>query len=135
MVIRNSLPVVLVAYAAASLFHHIHNAEFLADYPGMPPWLSRTGVYAAWLGATAIGVIGYWLLRRGYRAVGLVLLFLYGCYGLDSLAHYALAPLSAHTPAMNLSIWFEAAAASALLVLLAQRRIVRSVMALHGPRR
>jgi len=30
----------LAAYAAASLFHHVHNAEFLDQYPNMPAWLS-----------------------------------------------------------------------------------------------
>jgi hypothetical protein len=112
------LPVCLLAYAAASLFHHVHNAEFLGEYPNMPAWLSPLVVYAAWLGAAVVGLAGYLLLRRGYRAIGLVLLAVYGCYGLDGLAHYALAPLSAHTLTMNLSIWFEAATAAALLIML-----------------
>ena len=29
------LPVLLLAYGAASLAHFIHNAEFLPDYPGL----------------------------------------------------------------------------------------------------
>jgi hypothetical protein len=73
-------------------------------------------VYAAWLGATVIGFAGYVLLRRDYRLAGLVLLIVYGCYGLGSLAHYLLAPVSAHSLAMNLSIWLEAATALALVV-------------------
>jgi len=109
------LPILLI-YATASLFHHVHNAEFLAEYPNMPAWLSRSAVYAAWLAATSIGFIGYRILRRGYRLVGLTLLAAYACYGLDALAHYALAPLSAHSPMMNLSIGLEAAAAATLLV-------------------
>ena len=36
----DGLPILLLAYAAASLFHHIHNAEYLTEYPGMPDWLS-----------------------------------------------------------------------------------------------
>jgi hypothetical protein len=111
-----ALVIVLVAYAAASLFHHAHNAEFLDQYPNMPAWLSRMWVYAAWLGATVIGFAGYVLLRRDYRLAGLVLLIVYGCYGLGSLAHYLLAPVSAHSLAMNLSIWLEAATALALVV-------------------
>ena len=95
-------------FATASLIHHIHNAEFLADYPNMPAWLTRIGVYAAWLGATAVGVLGWWLRRR-------LLVALYACYGLASLGHYAVAPLSAHTPTMHLTILFEIAAAAALL--------------------
>lgn len=107
----------LLAYAAASLFHHVHNAAFLDQYPNLPAWLSPMRVYLAWLGTTAIGFGGYVLLRRGYRLPGIVLLIAYGCYGLDALAHYIAAPVSAHTLAMNLSIWLEAAAAAGLLFL------------------
>jgi hypothetical protein len=115
--IRNStvLPIVLLAYAGASLFHHVHNAEFLGEYPHMPAWLTRAGVYAAWLAATAVGAIGYWSGRRS-------LLIAYACYGLLSFAHYALAPVSAHTLAMNLSISLEAVTAAALLVVVLKRR-------------
>ena len=105
---RAPLLPVLLAYAAASLFHHMHNAEFLDHYPNMPAWLSRTGVYGAWLGATAVGILGYWLRRR-------LLLALYACYGLAVLVHYAIAPVSAHTPMMHLTIVLEAATAAALL--------------------
>jgi hypothetical protein len=111
------LPLALAACAAATLVHHAHNAEFLDQYPNLPAWLSRTWVYVAWATATGAGLLGYLLLRRGYRPAGLVLLFAYGCYGLDGLVHYALAPLSAHTVTMNVSIWLEAAAALVLLTL------------------
>ena len=104
--------IALLACVAATLFHHIHNAEFLNQYPNLPAWLSPAGVYGAWLAATAIGLAGYWWRRRG-------LLIAYGCYGLGGLAHYVLAPVSAHTLAMNLSIWLEAAAAAALLSVVA----------------
>jgi hypothetical protein len=119
---RIPLSIALIVAAAASLLHHAHNAEFLDQYPNMPAWLSPAGVYAAWSAATAIGAGGYWLLTRGYRLAGVALLILYGCYGLDGLVHYALAPVSAHSGVMNLSIWLEAAAALALLVVLFQRR-------------
>lgn len=105
----------LLACAAASLFHHVHNAAFLDQYPNMPAWLSPMWVYVAWVGTTAIGFLGYVLLRRGYRLPGIALLIVYGGYGLDVLAHYLVAPVSAHTLAMNLSIWLEAAAAAGLL--------------------
>jgi hypothetical protein len=39
------LLIFLLAYGAASLFHHVHNAEFLNEYPNMPTWLSRAQVY------------------------------------------------------------------------------------------
>ena len=114
------LPILLI-YATASLFHHAHNAAFLDQYPNMPAWLSPGAVHAAWLVSTAIGLLGYGLLRRGYRFAGLSLLVAYGCYGLDVLAHYALAPLSAHSPMMNLSIGLEAAAAATLIVAVLRR--------------
>jgi hypothetical protein len=95
--------------------HHVHNAEFLHYYPGMPAWLSPAWVYGAWVTMTTLGVTGYVLFMRGRSVAGLVLLAAYGCYGLDVLVHYALAPLGAHTPAMNASIWLEAGTAIALL--------------------
>ena len=57
----------LLLYCAASLVHFAHNAEFLADYPNLPAWLSRAQIYAVWLGITAIGVAGYILCRVGRR--------------------------------------------------------------------
>ena len=53
-----TLTVLLVAYAAATLLHFAHNAEFLAEYPNMPAWLTRTKVYAAWLMLSALGAAG-----------------------------------------------------------------------------
>ena len=109
------LLVLLVVNAAATLAHHAHNAELLEQYPNMPAWLSRLGVYAAWLGALLIGLAGYVLVQRGRRFAGLALLIAYGCYGLDGLGHYAVAPMSMHTATMNLTIWLEAAAGAGLL--------------------
>lgn len=113
-----ALLAVVLACAAATLFHHAHNAAFLAEYPNMPSSLTPAGVYLAWLGATAVGLSGYLLVRRGYRIAGMALMAAYGVYGLDGLVHYLLAPASAHTPLMNLSIWLEAAAGTALLITL-----------------
>ena len=108
------LLILLLAYGAASLVHYAHNAEFLADYPNMPAWLSRAKVYVAWFGVTAIGVLGYLLVRRGHQLGGLCVIAVYAAIGFDGLAHYRLAPLSAHTATMNLSIWLEVATAALL---------------------
>jgi hypothetical protein len=120
----------LLAYGAASLFHHVHNAEFLTEYPNMPAWLSRVQVYAAWLGVTAVGLVGYLLMRWRYQLAGLLALGIYGALGLYGLGHYVVAPLSAHTFTMNVTIWLEvttallllAAVASSILKLLRQHR-------------
>jgi hypothetical protein len=122
----------LLIYAAASLFHHIHNAEFLADYPNMPAWLSRGKVYAAWLGVTAVGLAGCLLVRRGHRLVGLCVLAIYAASGFDGLGHYVLAPLSAHTATMNLTIGVEVATATLLLIVVA-RLIGRQVRMSGSP--
>lgn len=113
------LLILLLAYAAASLLHHVHNAEFLHEYPNMPAWLSPARVYAAWVGVTAVGLTGYLLIGRGYQLAGLAALTVYGALGLDGLGHYTLAPWSAHTITMNLTIWLEAGTAMLLLAAVA----------------
>jgi len=114
-----ALAVLLFAYAGASLIHHVHNAEFLADYPNMPGWITRPAVYAAWLCETMLGVAGYLILRRGHPVVGIGLIVVYAAFGFDAFAHYALAPAAAHTAAMNATIWLEAAAATLVFVAIA----------------
>jgi hypothetical protein len=119
--VHAGLLVVLLAYCAASLLHYTHNAAFLDEYPNMPAWVSPLAVYAAWLAVTAIGVAGYLLIRSGRWLAGLALVVVYGALGFDGLSHYSLAPFSAHTFTMNLTILLEAAAA--LLVIVAAARM------------
>lgn len=115
-----SLPLLalFVLYTLASLVHFTHNAEFLADYPGLPNWLTRAQVYVAWLVVFAIGLTGLLLVRAGKALAGLVILVIYAVLGFAGLDHYFAAPFSAHTFTMNFTIWFEVAAAFALLVYL-----------------
>ena len=110
------LPGLLLLYLAASLVHFTHNAEFLGDYPNLPPWLTRTGVYLAWIGQSSIGILGYVLYRSGWRLVGLALLLVYAGFGFDGLLHYTRAPFDSHTAAMNFTIWFEVATAALVLL-------------------
>src|SRR6476646_6845537 len=106
----------LLVYAAASLLHFTHNAEFVADYPNLPATWSRMDVYLAWIGMTLVGLAGWILLSRGFRIAGLVLLAAHAALGLDSLGHYLLAPMSAHTLAMNSTILLEVTAAGLVMV-------------------
>ena len=113
---KRTLLTLLLVHAAASLIHFSHNAEFLSDYPNMPAWLSPAGVYAAWLVEAAVGITGLVLFLRGHAA-GLFIIAAYGVLGLAGLDHYTLAPLTAHTFTMNLTIWLETLTAAALLMM------------------
>ena len=112
---RISLPL-LGVYTFASFLHFAHNGLRLADYPNMPGWITAAGVYGTWLDSAAVGLVGLVLSRLGYRVTGLLLLALYAVAGLDGLAHYALAPFSAHSLAMNFTIGFEVLTATLLLI-------------------
>lgn len=115
-------------YGAASLVHFAHNAEFLADYPNLPKSWSPAHVYLAWVGMTIVGVLGWLLLYRGFSFAGLFALAVYAAFGLDSLGHYVLAPLSAHTVAMNVTILAEVTAAGCVLIEVA-RQVARHAFA------
>ena len=105
-----------VIYGVASLIHFVHNGLYLHDYPNMPTWLTALGVYAAWLVVATVGCAGYGLYRWGARRIGLLVMALYALLGLDSLGHYVVAPLAAHSMAMNATILGEVGSAAALLV-------------------
>src|SRR5580704_6438636 len=126
------LPGLLLLYGATSLLHFAHNAQYLADYPHLPAWLSRADVWVSWCALTALGVAGFLIYRRGHRGVGLVLLTLYALLGFDGLLHYRLAPPAAHSAMMNFTIWAEVVAAAlvcanlvTLLVRPAPRRLLQ----------
>lgn len=103
------------AYFFTSLGHFSHNAEFICEYPNLPAWLTRAQVYAAWAAITSVGVLGFFLIRKQYVAVGLMLVAIYAALGFDGLGHYAIAPLELHTPAANATILSEVTAAALLL--------------------
>ncbi|HEV7446198.1 MAG TPA: hypothetical protein VGO18_26745 [Steroidobacteraceae bacterium] len=113
------LPLMLV-YGAASLLHFMHNAVYLRDYPNLPAWLTSAGVVGAWLVVAATGVLGYFLYWRVSRIAGLMAITAYAVLGFGGLDHYIIAPVSAHTVAMNLTILLEAATAAVLLVFVAR---------------
>ncbi|QJR14874.1 hypothetical protein [Usitatibacter palustris] len=110
------LPILLLIYGAASLIHFIHNAEFLRDYPGLPATWTRGGVYLVWIGMTAVGLLGWTLHKRGFVVWGLMVLAAYAAIGIDSLAHYIVAPMLEHSVAMNATILLEVTAATLVLV-------------------
>lgn len=111
----------LTVYAAASLLHFVHNAEFLGDYPGLPDSWSRGGVYLAWAAMTAVGALGAVLVYQAREAIGLMLLAVYAALGMDSLGHYVVAPVSAHSSMMNATILLEVGAAALVLLEVTRR--------------
>lgn len=132
----NLLIGLLLLYAAASLLHFVHNAEYLSDYPNLPLWLTRAGVYFAWCAQAVVGILGYLLYRLSRRLTGLILIGVYAGFGFDGLLHYTLAPLDAHTAAMNFTIGFEVVTAALLLIsvlAVAARQIMSSVQACELP--
>jgi hypothetical protein len=113
------LPLMLV-YGAASLLHFAHNAVYLHAYPNLPAWLTPVGVVAAWLVVASLGALGYLLYSRVSWVAGLITIAAYAVLGFGGLDHYTVAPVSAHTVAMNLTILLEAASAVVLLVFVAR---------------
>jgi hypothetical protein len=118
-VAARTLPWVVLLYAAATLLHFVHNAEFLAAYPNLPSTWSRADVYVAWLALAALGACGYLSYRHGRTRTGLALLGLYACLGFAGFLHYSRAAMSHHSTVMNVTIWTEAVAAALLLINLA----------------
>src|SRR3954469_1613871 len=108
---RDGLLAALVACTIATLAHHVHNAEFLETYPNMPKWLSPELVYLAWLGATAVGIGGYLLLRAGARVTGACA----ACVCSVRCGH----------PTMNGTILLEAATGVVLVVAVLRRMVSR----------
>jgi hypothetical protein len=124
----------VLMFFAASLIHFVHNAEFIAEYPGLPATWTRSGVYGGWLAMTAIGVSGWWVLRTGRRVVGLLLLAVYAALGLDSLGHYVVAPLSAHSLGMNSTILLEVGCAAVVMVEVARQLMARLARRTSAPK-
>ena len=120
-----TLPLLMILYGAASLFHFVHNATYVQDYPNLPAWITPVGVYVSWCVIAAVGVLGYWLYREVSRGLGLVVIAIYALFGFDGLGHYALAPMGAHTFAMNASILTEVVAAAVLLVYVGRVAVLR----------
>ena len=110
------IQLLVVVFFAANLTHFVHNAEYIAYYPGMPSWLTREKVYLAWVAGASIGLSGLLVYRTKLKVLGLALVAAYGALGIEGLAHYTLALCSDHTLATNLTIWFEVLAGLSLML-------------------
>jgi hypothetical protein len=110
------IQILLLVFFAANLTHFVHNAEYIAYYPGMPSSFTRERIYLAWVAGASVGLLGLLAYRAKRKILGLALVAAYGAVGIDGLAHYTLALCSEHTLATNLTIWFEVLAGLSLLL-------------------
>lgn len=113
---RGVLETAMIVYGFASLMHFVHNGVYLESYPNLPASITVGAIIGSWLGIASIGVLGYVFYRIGSVRLGLLLIAVYAALGFDGFAHYGVAAMSAHTAAMNLTIWSEAIAGLLLLV-------------------
>jgi hypothetical protein len=112
----HTLLLLMIVYGAASLLHFVHNAVYIQSYPNLPAWITAIGVYASWCAIASVGVLGYWIFRRISRPIGLVIIAIYALLGFGGLDHYVVAPIGAHSIAMNATIFAEVSAAAVLLI-------------------
>jgi hypothetical protein len=119
-----SLLTFIIAYGVASLVHFVHNAVYIDAYPNLPRWITPVVVYVSWLAIAGTGAFGYWFYRRGSTAFGLTVIGMYALSGFGGLDHYTVAPVSAHSMAMNATILGEAIAASVLLVVIVRTGVI-----------
>ena len=111
-----TLLVIALVYLVASLGHFVHNAEYLEQYPNLPGWLTRKGVYLAWLAVTLPSIAALVAWAKGHPGLTFGLLAAWGALGYLGLDHYHVAPVSAHAFLANVSILFEVVAGSVLLL-------------------
>jgi hypothetical protein len=133
----HALLLLMIAYGAASLLHFAHNAVYILSYPNLPKWITPAGVYASWCAIAAVGALGYWVFCRISRPLGFVLIAVYALLGFGGLDHYLVAPMSAHSLAMNATILTEVATASALLAFVVAQSLPprRNAVADHNDQR
>jgi hypothetical protein len=106
----------MLIYGLASFLHFTHNAVFLRDYPNMPPGLTSGGVYLAFAIVVGVGVLGYRLVRSGYRRLGRTVIALYALLGFAGLDHYCRCADKRTFDGMHATIAAEVAMAAILMV-------------------
>ena len=116
----NLLLGLLIVHMAASLWHHLHNGQFMDEYPnmpqGIPPAIALGLAAAVWVVTSALGLAGYYLVCNGRRLIGFGAMGLYAAWGLLAFTHYSLAPMSAHSLVQNATILSEGLTALLLFV-------------------
>ena len=129
------IQLLVLIFFIANLTHFVHNAEYIAFYPGIPAWLTREKIYLAWVAGASVGLAGLLVHRIRLKRLSMVMIAAYGASGVDGLAHYTLGLCSQHTLLANLTIWAEATTGLALLavsaLLLTRRLVAGRALASH----
>ena len=105
---------VLGASVVSTIVHYTDNYINIEHYP-QPEWIDRSVVVVAWLGFTAFGVLGYWLLQRGvFLGAGFSFL-IYSYTALSSLGHYWFGEFADFDTRMHAFIWMDGLTGAAVL--------------------
>ncbi|MDQ3958176.1 MAG: hypothetical protein M3273_07635 [Actinomycetota bacterium] len=105
---------VLVASVVSTAIHYTDNYLFIEEYP-QPEWIEKSTIYSVWLMLTAVGAIGYWMYRTGWRVAAGACLLVYSYTGLSSLGHYFFGSFSDFTAKMHFFIWTDGLTGAAVL--------------------
>ena len=110
---------VVFACIALTLFHFTDNAVFIDDYPKaswQPDWFWAV-VVVGWFVFTATGIAGYRAYRRGDFGKAHPLLIAYSYMVVSSLGHFLIGPPSELTTRGVVSVFVDAVAGAAVLVI------------------
>ncbi|MBD2534580.1 hypothetical protein H6G97_35915 [Nostoc flagelliforme FACHB-838] len=88
-------------------FHYADNGIFIDKYPS-PEWINNANlVYIAWIVLTLIGIVGYFLYKRGMFRFAYLCLGIYSFTGLSSPGHYFYGEMSKFSLRMHTLILFD----------------------------
>lgn len=95
--------------------HYSDNALFLSLYPG-PEWFTPSGIWAAVIVMTPIGLAGYWLYTKGSFLISYVLLCVYSITSVSSPGHYLYPMTMPMSLKMHGLIWLDALSGLSLII-------------------
>lgn len=100
------LLILLLANVVATVLHFTDNFIFIDDYP-QPDWINVYHVVLYWLIMTLLGIVSYFLYKRGFYSSSYLCSYAYSAMTLVSLGHYLYAPIWELSLKMNAFLLFE----------------------------
>jgi hypothetical protein len=111
---RKVLLGIVVLNLISTWLHYIHNAIFLADYPG-PAWFTPQMIIVTVAVMSTIGLLGYWLYSRNVLTWAYFCLGLYSITSISSPGHYLFPMAVPMSDVMHILIWLDACSGSSLI--------------------